>query len=401
VLSRRRKMLMDMADGIEIELREQVPKELLPVALRILSKALEWGPYKHTPEWFNNDDNFAKVMQETLYLQRMLINEVSGLNAAIDKPELKLKGWTARGPARIPLLIGWLHARTSIEHVFIDLRECELTPQEGEQLGHLMAAHSILNAIDVRGNESLGDQGATALADFMAASKVRSANSEPRSINGVTHKSSSLQVPKQLSHVECRLLCAELESNIFAEGVSAGMGQENKKGTTTLNRRGGSASASWAPLLWAAKDNNLVVAEMLIDKGHDVNKQESLANKGLSGYAALHWAAHKGHLQMCELLLSRGANPVMNDKHNNTAQQLAEKKGEKEIVTLLESYISGTPATGGGKQAANKGANKGKAATKGKAPAKQADAGGGPSLFEKPAGPPSLFADAVDPMLES
>ena len=174
---------------------------------------------------------------------------------------------------------------------------------------------------------------------------------------------------------------------------------------------------------------------MLIDKGHDVNKQESLANKGLSslgvshkdrlhaapthsfthppthppthplkglsGYAALHWAAHKGHLQMCELLLSRGANPVMNDKHNNTAQQLAEKKGEKEIVTLLESYISGTPATGGGKQAANKGANKGKAATKGKAPAKQADAGGGPSLFEKPAGPPSLFADAVDPMLES
>ena len=104
---------------------------------------------------------YIQVMQETLYLQRMLINEVSGLNAAIDKPELKLKGWTARGPARIPLLIGWLHARTSIEHVFIDLRECELTPQEGEQLGHLMAAHSILNAIDVRGNESLGDQGAT------------------------------------------------------------------------------------------------------------------------------------------------------------------------------------------------------------------------------------------------
>jgi len=195
--------------------------------------------------------------------------------------------------------------------------------------------------------------------------------------------------------------CAELEANIFAEGVSAGMGQESKKGTTTLNRRGGSASASWAPLLWAAKDNNLVVAEMLIDKGHDVNKQEALSNKGLSGYAALHWAAHKGHLQMCELLLSRGANPVMNDKHNNTAQQLAEKKGEKEIVALLESYISGTPTTGGGKQAANKGANKGKAATKGKAPAKQADAGGVPSLLEKPEGLPSLFADADDPMLES
>ena len=47
----------------------------------------------------------------------------------------------------------------------------------------------------------------------MAASKVRSANSEPRSINGVTHKSSSLQVPKQLSHVECRLLYKAKSSN--------------------------------------------------------------------------------------------------------------------------------------------------------------------------------------------
>ena len=55
------------------------------------------------------------------------------------------------------------------------------------------------------------------------------------------------------------LLCSELESNIFAEGVSASMGGK-AKGTATLNRRGGSASDGWQPLIWAAKDNNLAVA---------------------------------------------------------------------------------------------------------------------------------------------
>ena len=52
-------------------------------------------------------------------------------------------------------------------------------------------------------------------------SQVRSANSVPRSINGVSPSKSQLQIPKTLSLVECKLLCAELEANVFAEGVSA------------------------------------------------------------------------------------------------------------------------------------------------------------------------------------
>lgn len=59
---------------------------------------------------------------------------------------------------------------------------------------------------------------------------------------------------------------------------------------------------------------------MLIDKGHDVNKQEAMQDKGNSGYAPLHWAAQKGHYAMVELLLSRGANPNLLDKHNNSAK---------------------------------------------------------------------------------
>ena len=66
VLSRRRKMLMDMAKGIELELRDALNEDLYPVALRILRKALEYGAYSYLPEWFNNDDNFARIMQRFL-----------------------------------------------------------------------------------------------------------------------------------------------------------------------------------------------------------------------------------------------------------------------------------------------------------------------------------------------
>jgi len=331
---------MDMASGIELELREALGEATYPFARKILRKALDHGAYTYPPEWFNNDDHFAKVMQETLYLQRTLTNEIALLRASIDKPELNLRGWRARGPARIMLLTGWMYARTSVEHVFIDLRDAELTADDAEQLAHLMATCHKLTSIDVRGNDSMGERGASALVNFMASAKVRTANSVPRSVNGVTHSRSQLQIPKQLSVVECRLLCAELEANVFAEGVSAGMGTAKIKGTATLNRRGGSASDSWQPLLWAAKDNNLIVAQMLLEKGHDVNKQEPIQDKGNSGYAPLHWAAHKGHAAMVELLLAHGAHPAALDKHSNSAKMLAEKKGERQIVALLEAAAS-------------------------------------------------------------
>ena len=36
---------------------------------KILRKALEYGAYAYPPEWFNNDDNFAKVSCYHTYSQ--------------------------------------------------------------------------------------------------------------------------------------------------------------------------------------------------------------------------------------------------------------------------------------------------------------------------------------------
>ena len=56
VLSRRRKMLMDMSTGIEFELRDTLGDgPLYKVALRILRRALAYGALAQTPEWFNDD----------------------------------------------------------------------------------------------------------------------------------------------------------------------------------------------------------------------------------------------------------------------------------------------------------------------------------------------------------
>ena len=176
-----------------------------------LRRSLEYGAYSHLPEWFNNDDNFAKVMQETLYLQRILVDDIKKLDQAMSKTELNLKGWKVRSSARVMLVSGWLHARRAADKnidISIDLREIELNPSEGEQLAQLMRDVPKLTTIDVRGNETLGEQGVKALESFMRTQKVSSVTSVAHSLCGITPANSRLEVPKKMSPIELRVLCA-------------------------------------------------------------------------------------------------------------------------------------------------------------------------------------------------
>jgi hypothetical protein len=157
-------------------------------------------------------------MTETLFLQRILTKEVARLDAAMDKVELNLKGWKARGPARIMLLAGWCFARAKeAGDVLIDLRDAELTEKDGEQLAALLSACPRLTSVDVRSNETLDKVGTDALIGFMDKCKVKGSTSVPRSLNGVTPTKSRLEVPKTMPPFEAKLVCAELEANVFAE----------------------------------------------------------------------------------------------------------------------------------------------------------------------------------------
>ena len=106
---------------------------------------------------------------------------------------------------------------------------------------------------------------------------------------------------------------------VWAEGISSAMGAKSKN-SSYLNRRGGPHQTGdvWKPLIWAAKENQLMVAETLIGHGYNVNEQESAVDKSNSGYAPIHWAAHKGHEPMVRMLIGKGALVSIKDKHGNT-----------------------------------------------------------------------------------
>jgi len=215
----------------------------------------------------------------------------------------------------------------------IDLREAQLTASEATELADLLSAQQRLTSVDVRNNESMGLQGAEALARFMEANKQALVTSVPRSLCGVTPSHSSIEVPRELHDVELRLVTAELSTHVFSEGISAGMGNSKRK-VATLNRRGASAASEWQPLLWAAKENHLPIARLMLSLGADINEQQPNTTAS-SQYSALHIAAQKGHAEMVGFLLERGIERKLRDKHNNTALMLAEKKQNGEIVTLL------------------------------------------------------------------
>ena len=337
VLSRRRKMLLDMTEGIKLEMRDALGPELIKPGTQLLVKALEYGPLSKDPEWFNDDENFARVMQQTLYLQHGIVKEIDRLRKP--DPHLNLKGWSMRGPSRVLLLAGWVCARSQSSKggddasMSIDLRESQLEEFEAVELAELLAKQERLTSVDCRGNESMGMKGAEALAAFLQSGKSSSVLHVPRSLNGVTPAKSTLEVPKHLEPVELRLMCAELISHIFSEGISAGMGNRKEK-AAVLNRRGASAASEWQPFLWAVKENHRELAERMLDLGEDINQQQPNTSSS-NVFSALHHAAAKGLEEMAEFLIKRGANKALRDKHNNTALMLAEKKQNTKIVTLL------------------------------------------------------------------
>jgi len=332
VLSRRRKMLLDMKDGIELEMRDSLGEDHVRLGIRLLNKALSYGPLSRDPEWFNDDENFAECMQQTLYLQHGIVSEIKTF--ASDASLLPLKGWKLGGPSRMLLLAGWAFHKSTLtgsdNALTIDLSGAKLSASEASQLADLLSANPKLTSVDVRNNESMSMDGAKALSKFMGG-LGRGVSHVPRSLCGVTPSSSTLEVPKSLGPIELHILCAELHSHVFSEGITAGMGKKN----TILNRRGMSAADEWLPFLWAVKEDRRDLAECLLDSfGCDINEQQPVTTSSNKS-SALHIAATKGLADMCEWLIQRGAKKDLKDKHNNTPLRLAESKNNEQIVVLL------------------------------------------------------------------
>ena len=137
-------------------------------------------------------------MQQTLQLQHGVVSQISKLSTATT--ELNLRGWKLTGTARVLLLAGWVHHRVMSssgsavhETIAIDLREANLNTSEAVQLAELMRKAPRLTSVDVRNNESIGKEGAEALAAFIESNRGI-VGVTARSVCGVTPSNSTLEV---------------------------------------------------------------------------------------------------------------------------------------------------------------------------------------------------------------
>jgi len=347
VLSRRRKTLMDMAEGMKSEIRHafdghEHEDELAERGTKILTEAMRHGPLAQTPDWFNDDENFNHAVSQALGCKQGVVRGVTRLPMKAET--VNLQGWRMHHPGRALLLAGWLRSMPLV--MSIDLRECALTPAEARALASTAERAPKLVAIDVRKNETMAEvtNGITATAAVEALVKVLKGGGKLRSLCGVTSGNSTLDVPRcELPLVDSLLLAAELEASTWIEGIASDQGVRST--CARLMRKGGrdnfiSWQDGWYPLIWAAKDGNTALVNSLLDRGTPIDQMEE--EKSSQGFTPLMWAASRGHEATVSLLLRRGANPRIVERHNKNAAMLAEQRGFAKIRALIEERMPDT-----------------------------------------------------------
>ena len=85
----------------------------------------------------------------------------------------------------------------------------------------------------------------------------------------------------------------------------------------------------WRPLYRAVLSGNTQMAELLIDKGADVNA------KDYNGWTSLHWAARLGSKDIVEFLIVRGADINAKNNKSFTPLHCAALWGYKDAVEFL------------------------------------------------------------------
>ena len=105
--------------------------------------------------------------------------------------------------------------------------------------------------------------------------------------------------------------------------------RSDMKRNKTRMRSPKETDVGWRPLYRAVLSGNTQMAELLIDKGADVNAKDDC------GFTPLRWATMLGRKDIVEFLIAKGADVNAKDYNGWTPLHWAARLGSKDIVEFL------------------------------------------------------------------
>mmetsp|Transcript_34214 Transcript_34214/g.89391 ORF Transcript_34214/g.89391 Transcript_34214/m.89391 type:complete len:1055 (+) Transcript_34214:149-3313(+) len=340
VVSKRRKMIMDMGDGMTMEIKEELKEkpEDAETATTLLRKGLEAGPYSFSPKWYNDDENFSRAVSMSLGLKKTVVVDGVKLPVQVDDrlPLLhgSFKGFkpNRNNHQRTLLLAAWLKINNKVST--LDLRSMGLEEKEVEFLCHILSKTQLIITADMRENGEMGEAAAQMLVDQVLKCDTNSIGS----LCGVTKTKIALSIPrKDIAPTDLIFIAEELEANSWAESNS-GKGKPQAE----IRRRSSRSYGDWSPLLFAAREGIPDLCAVLIKRKADINQKDQ--DKLNPGYTALITAATRGDREMVELLVEADADLTAGDRNGKTAFMLAEQRGFASIAEYLQSKMGPDPA---------------------------------------------------------